>query len=62
MPCPRCRARCTALLGDPPAGSAKTCYVMGAPPLFTAWTSFAAENSTCIFTGTHEVAYGANGQ
>jgi len=33
---------------------------MGAAPSFTAWTSCAAENSTC--TGTHEVAYGANGQ
>ena len=51
-----------SVFGDPAVGSAKTCYVIGAPPSFTTWTSCATENSTCTFTGTHEVAYGANGQ
>jgi hypothetical protein len=51
-----------SVFGDPAVGSAKTCYVMGAPSSFTTWTSCAAEGSTCTFTGTHEVAYGANGR
>jgi hypothetical protein len=54
---------CTnAVFGDPAAGTAKSCYVVGPPPTFTTWTNCAAENGTCSFTGTHEVAYGVNGQ
>ncbi|MFJ2887837.1 hypothetical protein ACIO53_17520 [Streptomyces sp. NPDC087305] len=35
---------------------------MGSPPSFATWTNCAAENGTCSFSGTREVAYGANGQ
>ncbi len=53
---------CTnAVFGDPAADAAKSCYLVGAPPTFTTWTTCAAENGTCSFTGTHEVAYGADG-
>ena len=51
-----------SVFGDPAVGSVKSCYVMGAPPTFTTWTSCSAENGSCTFSGTHEVAYGANGQ
>jgi hypothetical protein len=50
------------VFGDPVAGTVKACYVVGPPPTFTTWTACADENGTCSFTGTHEVAYGANGQ
>ena len=50
------------VFGDPDSGVVKSCYVIGAPPTFTTWSSCSAENGTCSFTGTHEVAYGANGQ
>jgi hypothetical protein len=54
---------CTnAVFGDPISGTAKTCYLMGPPPSFATWTTCAAENGACSFSGTHEVAYGANGQ
>jgi hypothetical protein len=54
---------CTnAVFGDPISGTAKTCSVVSPPPTFATWTTCAAENGTCSFTGTHEVAYGANGQ
>ena len=54
---------CTnAVFGDPISGTAKSCYLMGPPPSFATWTTCAAENGTCSFSGTHEVAYGANGQ
>ena len=54
---------CTnAVFGDPINGTAKTCYLMGAPPTASTWTTCAAENGTCSFSGTHEVAFGANGQ
>ncbi len=54
---------CTnAVFGDPIPGTAKSCYLVGAPPTFTTWTNCATENATCSFSGTHEVAYGANGQ
>jgi hypothetical protein len=56
-------ASCTnATFGDPAPGTAKSCYLTAAPPSFTTWTSCAAESNTCSFSGTHEVAYGANGQ
>ncbi|HEV3170681.1 MAG TPA: chitinase [Actinocrinis sp.] len=51
-----------SVFGDPAPGTAKACYVVGAPPSFTTWTSCSAENGSCSFSGTHEVAYGANGQ
>jgi hypothetical protein len=50
-----------SVFGDPAFGTAKACYVIGAPPTFTTWTACSAENGTCSFSGTHEVAYGANG-
>jgi hypothetical protein len=51
-----------AVFGDPSSGTVKACYVVGAPPTFTTWTACSAENGSCSFAGTHEVAYGANGQ
>ena len=51
-----------AVFGDPAVGSVKSCYVIGAPPSFTTWTNCSGENGTCSFSGTHEVAYGANGR
>jgi Glycosyl hydrolases family 18 len=51
-----------SVFGDPSSGNVKTCYVMGAPPSFTTWTDCSAENGSCSFSGTHEVAFGANGQ
>ena len=51
-----------ATFGDPAPGTAKSCYLTAAPPSFTTWTSCAAENGSCSFSGTHEVAYGADGQ
>ena len=54
---------CTnAVFGDPVPNTAKSCYLTGAPPSFANWTSCAAENGTCSFSGQHEVAYGAGGQ
>ncbi|WP_369190186.1 hypothetical protein [Streptomyces sp. R08] len=54
---------CTnTVFGDPVSGTAKSCYLVGPPPSFATWTNCAAENGTCSFSGTHEVAYGANGQ
>ncbi len=51
-----------SVFGDPASGVVKSCYVVGAPPSFPSWTSCSAENGSCSFSGTHEVAYGANGQ
>ncbi|WP_329257402.1 hypothetical protein OG223_35240 [Streptomyces sp. NBC_01478] len=54
---------CTnAVFGDPIPGTAKSCHLLGTPPTTTTWTTCAAEAGTCAFTGTHEVAFGANGQ
>lgn len=54
---------CTnAVFGDPASGTAKSCYLIGAPPSFATWTNCAAEDGTCTFSGTHEVAYGAAGR
>ena len=54
---------CTdAVFGDPIPGTSKACYLMDAPPTFNTWTTCSAENGTCAFTGTREVAFGANGQ
>ncbi|MER5430130.1 SGNH/GDSL hydrolase family protein [Streptomyces sp. NPDC002588] len=50
------------VFGDPIFGTAKSCYLISAPPSFTTWTSCAAENGTCSFSGEHEVAYGAGGR
>ena len=51
-----------AVFGDPVSGTVKSCYVVGPPPSFATWNSCSAENGTCSFSGTHEVAYGAGGQ
>src|SRR6185312_15396755 len=50
--------------GDPIPGTVKACYIMAPPPGTVTWTLCASDNGTCFFTGggTHEVAYGANGQ
>ncbi|MFI6077376.1 trehalase family glycosidase [Actinoplanes sp. NPDC051343] len=54
---------CTnAVFGDPIANTAKACYLLSPPPTFASWTACAAENGTCSFSGTHEVAFGANGR
>jgi hypothetical protein len=51
-----------AVFGDPAPNAAKACFLLGPPPGFTTWTSCAAENGTCSFSGTHEVAFGVNGR
>ncbi|HEX4790556.1 MAG TPA: hypothetical protein VH372_18990, partial [Actinospica sp.] len=51
-----------AVFTDPTPGAVKACYLLGPPPSFTTWTTCAAENGTCSFSGTHEVAFGADGQ
>ena len=54
---------CTdAVFGDPDVGTVKTCYLVGPPPTFATWTTCSTENGTCSFTGTREVAFGADGQ
>jgi hypothetical protein len=54
---------CTdGVFGDPLYGTAKACYLAGAPPAATTWTQCAAENATCSFAGTREVAFGASGR
>lgn len=65
---------CTnAVFGDPISGTVKACSYAStstetAPtptptpsPTPTTWTNCAAEGSTCSFTGTMQVRYGANG-
>jgi hypothetical protein len=46
--------------GDPAYGSLKSCYTapIGGP---AGYTRCAGEDGTCSFSGTHTVAYGANG-
>jgi hypothetical protein len=51
-----------SVFGDPAPGTAKACAVTDPPPTFTTWTACAAENGSCSVAGTHEIAYGANGQ
>ena len=51
-----------SVFGDPAYGSVKTCYLMDPPPSFANWTECTAENGTCSFSGTHEVAFGADGR
>jgi hypothetical protein len=54
---------CTdAVFGDPDYGSAKACYLMAPPPQFTHWDLCASNGGTCKFSGTQEVAYGADGR
>jgi hypothetical protein len=54
---------CTnAVFGDPASGVVKSCFVTGPPPTFATWTACAAENGTCSFSGTHEVAFGVGGR
>jgi hypothetical protein len=50
------------VFGDPIVGTTKACYLVAPPATTVAWISCASENGTCSFSGTHEVAYGANGQ
>lgn len=50
------------VFGDPIQGVAKTCEVSSidqSAPAPVTWTTCANENSTCTFTGTREVRYGA---
>lgn len=51
----------TGVFGDPAYGVAKACYLISSPNSTTTWTLCATQNSTCSFSGTHEVAYGADG-
>ncbi|HET8841606.1 MAG TPA: hypothetical protein VFN35_09075, partial [Ktedonobacteraceae bacterium] len=54
---------CTnGVFGDPILNTVKSCYLLAPPANTTGWISCAAEDQTCAFTGTHEVAFGANGQ
>ena len=54
---------CTdAVFGDPLYSTVKSCYLIAPPSSAATWHACAAENSTCSFTGRHEVAYGANGE
>jgi hypothetical protein len=54
---------CTdAVFGDPDYDTAKACYMMAPPPEFTHWDLCAANGGTCKFSGTQEVAYGADGR
>jgi hypothetical protein len=46
------------VFGDPAPNVVKACYLLGPPPTFATWTACAAENGTCSFSGTHEVAFG----
>ncbi|HTK09632.1 MAG TPA: hypothetical protein VL485_20850 [Ktedonobacteraceae bacterium] len=50
------------IFGDPLYGTHKACYLISPPTSAATWNSCATENSTCSFTGKHEVAYGANGK
>ncbi|MEY9862993.1 hydroxylamine reductase (hybrid-cluster protein), partial [Catenulispora sp. GAS73] len=50
------------LFGDPDPGVPKACYIEAPPPGVTTWTPCSAETINCAFTGTHEVAFGANGR
>ncbi|MBA2677413.1 MAG: alpha-L-rhamnosidase [Ktedonobacteraceae bacterium] len=52
----------TGAFGDPLYGTVKACYLVTPPDAAATWSSCAAENSTCSFTGRREVAYGANGK
>ncbi len=51
-----------AVFGDPDILIVKACYMISPPTSTTTWHICAAENSTCSFTGKHEVAFGANGE
>ncbi|ACU74133.1 alpha-L-rhamnosidase [Catenulispora acidiphila DSM 44928] len=51
-----------AVFGDPAPNATKACFLLDPPPTFATWTSCAGENGNCTFSGTHEVAFGANGQ
>ncbi|MFC1436296.1 family 78 glycoside hydrolase catalytic domain [Streptacidiphilus sp. N1-3] len=56
-------ASCSStVFGDPAPDVHKVCYLTAAPPTVTGWTPCGAENSSCSFSGTHEVAYGAAGR
>jgi alpha-L-rhamnosidase len=50
------------VFGDPDQGVSKACYIESPPPVTTTWTPCSAETVACTFSGTHDVAFGANGQ
>nr|WP_323746129.1 family 78 glycoside hydrolase catalytic domain [Catenulispora pinisilvae] len=50
------------VFGDPDEGVSKACYVEAPPPAATTWTPCSAETVSCVVTGTHEVAFGADGR
>ena len=52
----------TGIFGDPIFGTVKACYLLAPPANTVAWISCAGEAQTCAFSGTHEVAFGANGR
>jgi parallel beta-helix repeat protein len=55
---------CTnSVFGDPAVGTPKQCAIKRSisTSTITDWTTCALENGTCIFTGSQEVRYGANG-
>lgn len=51
-----------SVFGDPDYNTAKACYLMAPPPQFTHWNLCATNGGTCTFSGTQEVAYGADGR
>ncbi|MEZ0109916.1 alpha-L-rhamnosidase [Catenulispora sp. EB89] len=50
-----------ATFGDPDQGVSKACSLQAPPPVATTWTPCSAETIACTFTGTHDVAFGADG-
>jgi len=48
-------------LGDPIYFTVKSCYAQAVAPTSGVWSSCAAENGTCAFSGIMTVAFGANG-
>ncbi|MEW2517049.1 family 78 glycoside hydrolase catalytic domain [Actinacidiphila alni] len=53
---------CTnTVFGDPITNVSKSCSLTAPPPAATTWTPCAAETAGCVFTGTREVAFGADG-
>ncbi len=54
---------CTdTVFGDPDILIVKACYIVAPPATVVTWTRCSVEDQTCVFSGTHEVAFGANGQ
>ncbi len=51
-----------AVFGDPVPGVSKACSLVAPPPSATTWSPCAVETTTCAFTGTRMVAFGAAGR